>query len=228
MGKEKGKNFFSHKFINAEIDDSSNNRVIIHIKYVIGDLFLAEIAKRVFCFRMDGSKMKIIKNKLTRTYRILNYDTTHYLPVSSQDMNELVKIITDNNLPKIDGKLFSVMKLLSKREKKETPISADNPHDVLALVEEMAKHEDEYSEQVQNMNNFLKTLGTDKIISPVKRLVDFIESDIKATDPAFMGSIGTQLERTDKENRIMTNRPETGNKDFIKFLLLMVIAASII
>lgn len=218
MGVLSGKDIFSSKWITAEITDGSNRLYYIPIKRTIGDYFLADIEGQVYCFKIDGSRIKVYQHTLVRSFRILQYDLNHYLPVSAADNRVLEEVIKKNDLPKMNMMLFNILKLLGKREKEEF-----TPHNLKALVEEVSEHEKDYKERVENIKNYLSHLNIAEIVTPVRKITEFIEGDLLATDSKFMGAIVTQHARADEEHKKVTNTPERGKTAWLKIALILMI-----
>lgn len=223
MGVLGGKGIFSSKWITAEITNSANRIFYVPIKRTIGDYFLADIEGQIYCFKIDGSRIKVYQHTLVRSFRILQYDTNHYLPVSAGDNKDLEDIIRINALPKMNMMLFNILKLLGKREK-----NSFKAHDLEELVSEVSQHETEYKERVQNIKNYLSHLSVDQIVTPVRKITEFIEGDLLASDAQFFGSIVTQHARVDVEHKKVTNTPEKGKTSWLKIALILCILALII
>ncbi len=216
MGILKGKDIFSSKWITAEITDSSNRLYYVPIKKTIGDYFIADIEGHVYCFKIDGTRIKVYQHTLVKSFRVLQYDLSHYLPVSAGDNKELEIILRKNALPKMNMMLFNILKILGKREKETF-----TPHNLQKLVDEVGKHEKDYKERVQSIKNYLSHLNIDTIVTPVRSITEFIEGDLLATDSKFMGTIVTQHARTDIEHKKVTNTPEKGKVAWIKLILIL-------
>lgn len=216
MGVLSGKDIFSSKWITAEITDASNRIYYVPIKRTIGDYFLTDINGIEYCFKIDGSRIKVYQHTLVKSFRVLQYDLTHYLPVSAGDNKAIEDVLRINALPKMNMMLFNILKLLGKREKESF-----NTHDLKLLVDEVSEHESEYKERVQNIKNYLSHLSISEIVTPVRKITEFIEGDLLATDSKFMGSIVTQHARTDTEHKKVTNTPERGKIAWIKIALIL-------
>lgn len=222
MGIIKHKDIFSSKWITAEITDASNRIYYVPIKRTIGDYFLADIENHVYCFKIEGSRIKVYQHTLVKSFRVLQYDLSHYMPVSASDNKLLEIILRKNALPKMNMMLFNILKLLGKREKEEF-----TPHVLKDLVNEVSQHEKDYKERVESIKNYLEHLNITEIITPVRKITEFIEGDLLATDSKFMGSIVTQHARTDLEHKKVTNTPEVGKTAWIKFILIIAMVAII-
>lgn len=223
MGIIKHKDIFSSKWITAEITDASNRIYYVPIKRTIGDYFLADIENHVYCFKIEGARIKVYQHTLVKSFRVLQYDLNHYMPVSAKDNKMLEEVLKKNALPKMNMMLFNILKLLGKREK-----ASFTTHDLQKLVNEVGKHEKDYKERVESIKNYLQHLNVTEIVTPVRQITEFIEGDLLATDSKFMGSIVTQHARTDIEHKKVTNTPEAGKTAWIKFMLIAAMIGIII
>ena len=227
MGVLSGKDLYSSKWITADITDSNNQVYYIPIKHTIGrDYFLADIDGKLYCFRIEGSRIKTWQKTLARSFRKLYYDTSHYMPISPADVKEIADVLRKNDLPKVDKNLWKVFKIFGNREKKEF-----EAHDLLKL-QELISNEKTKSEkfriQSKNLITFLENLSVDKIITPVKKIADFIEYDLKTTDPGFIGDLFTQAKKVEIEERKITNTPLNVKTPWMKVLLLLLIVGTIL
>lgn len=224
MGIIKHKDIFSSKWITAEITDASNRIYYVPIKRTIGDYFLADIENHVYCFKIEGARIKVYQHTLVKSFRILQYDLSHYMPVSASDNKMLEEVLKQNGLPKMDMMLFNILKMLGKREKETKEFT---PHNLQKLVNEVSKHEKDYKERVESIKNYLSHLNVTEIITPVRKITEFIEGDLLATDSKFMGSIVTQHARTDIEHKKVTNTPEAGKTAWLKMILIIAMVVII-
>ena len=227
MGLLSGKDIFSSKWITAEITDSSNHIYYVPIKIVLGDYFLTEIENQLYCFKIDGSRVKTYRHTLIKSFRVLQYDTNHYLPITAKNNTELEQVLRENALPKVDSKLLGIFKVLGKREEHFADKQTFTPHDLQSLVEEAQSHKNEYSEQVQNLTNYLEHLHVNQIVTPVKKVSEFLEDDLLTTDPRFLGTIISGYQRTDAENKKMTNTPIAGKGPWLKLIIILMIVAMV-
>ncbi len=220
MGILSGRDIYSSKYITAEIVDSGQRAHYVPIKYTIGDYFLTEIGRQIFCFKIMPARIITYRETLTKSFRKLWFCTDNYLPISAGDTNLLQEVLRKNSLPKIDNKLFATMKLLGKREKQKE-IKEFNGHSLLALVEEVSKHENEYTEQVQNLTNYLEHLQVDQIVTPVRKTSEFLEEELITPDPKFLGDIVSTLQTVDLEHKKVTNVPISGKLPWMKIMLIV-------
>jgi len=223
MGILSHKDIFNSKWITAEITDASNRIWYVPIKNPLGDYFLADIDKQIYCFKIDGSRVKTYRHTLVKSFRILQYDTNHYMPVSASNNKALEDVLKKNSLPRVNLMLFNILKVLGKMEDQ----SEFKPHDLKKLTEKISKKEDQYAEQVKNITNFLESLNVDQIVTPVKKVSEFLEDDLMETDAKFLGTIVSTFQRTDIEHRKVTNTPLTGKIAWMKFMAVAVIIGGI-
>ena len=222
MGVLSGKDVFSPKYITAEITDSSSRLYFVPIKYVIGDYFLADIDNKLFCFRIVGSREKTYRHTAIRSFRVLHYDTSHYMPLSPNDTKALSDILVKNNLPKLNMRLHRILKALGERETKEL-----TTQEMKEFLDEMSKHYDETDEEFKNIKAFIEMLGIKQIIGPVRQVTEFIQEDLIATDPKFLGDIVSTYQRLDGEDKKITNTPITGKLPWVKICLIVAMIGAI-
>jgi len=231
MGVLHGRDLFSPKYITAEIKDSSKRLWYVPIKYTIGDYFLANIGGQVYCFKIDNEICQY-REKLTKSFRVIQYDTTHYRPIKSE-VKELEMLLAANDLPRVDGMLADIFRILGSKEKKDF-----TPHRLQDLVESLTKYDDtasgkaliprnqnKYAQQIESIVNFLDNLKVDQIATPVRSVSEYIEDDLRATDPKFLGTVATTLQALDFENKKVTNTPVKSTLAWAKWgLVIMMIA----
>lgn len=199
-----------------------------HIKYVLGDYFITDINKVTYCFKLEGSRIQTYTQKGIKSCRLIDYNTSHYLPVSAENVKEIQNVLVKNSLPKINEKLAKIFRILGSREKQANDGEAFPPHELKNLMKELKEHENEYKDEVQNMINYLSHLKVDHIITPVRKISEFIEGDLKETDPKFLGDIVSAYQRTDMEHKHVTNKPITGKMPWLKIIAIVAIIGIVI
>jgi hypothetical protein len=155
---------------------------------------------------------------LVRSVRVLIYDTSHYLPIAGPEITELAEILHKNNLPRMNLMMYGVFKMLSHREKQD---QAFKDHDLQLLVQTISGKQEQFSTESSQFNKYLQNLGVDKIVCPLRNVTEYIEDDLIATDPKFMGDILSALERLDYEHKKITNTPVTGKLPLLKLALIL-------
>ena len=228
MGVLHGRDLFSTKWITAIITDASSRMHIVPIKHTLGDYFITDIDESTYVFKIDGTRLIQYRETLTKSFSILQYTTKHYLPYSG-DVKELEMVLQKNNLPKVDGMLAKIFRVLSAKEKK--PFIPHNLRDLAATIQDYergsksnapAQVQEQYSKEAMNMLRYLERLSSDEIITPIKHISELIQGDLIATDPKFLGSVVSSYQRTDLEHKKVSNTPITAKHGWMKFLLIFM------
>lgn len=225
MGVLHGRDLLSPKWITAIISDASHRVHFVPIKHVIGDYFITDIDGDVYAFKIDGRRILQYRESMVKTFRILQYDITHHLPLSSES-KELEIILELNKLPKVDGMLANIFKILGSKER-------DNfvSHKLSELIDKIQGYEkvqaqtelnERYSKEAMNMINYLDHLDVREIVTPLKKVSEFIQEDLIATDPKFMGTVVSSYQRTDMEHKKVTNTPIASKQAWIKFVAIFM------
>lgn len=225
-----GRDLLSSKWITAIIIDSSSRGHFVPIKYTIGDYFVTDINKDTYVFKLEGSRIVTWAESLAKTFRFVVFFTEHYKPVNGA-INDIENTIVKNDLPRINLMLLSILKVLGATEKKEFV-----PHDLADLIKSVsdyeksskiakavAKNENQYIQQKKNIINYLDNLNVDQIVTPVKKMTEFIEDDLKVTDPKFLGTILSTYQQTDFENKRVTNVPIKAKTGWFKIIAVVMI-----
>ena len=220
MGILSGRDLLSGKYVTAEIEDESKRLHYVPIKHTIGDFFVTEINKDIYCFKLEPSRMLSYKETMTKSFRKINYCTKNYMPISAADNNALQEMIRTNSLPKVNYKLLRTLKLLGNREKTKK-IEQFQGHSLPQLIEEVAAHETQYTEQVRNMTDYLQHLQVEKIVTPVRQVSEFLDEELIVGDPRFLGDIVSTLQRVDQEHKKVTNVPMTGKMPWLRTVLII-------
>ena len=217
IGIFSGKKVYSHDMITAEISDSAGHVFFVPIRFMIGDYFLTEVNRQIYAFYLDQTRVKTSKTKGAKSFQIIYYDVSHYKPVSTDHITELELIINKNSLPlKMNKKGLNVLKILGKTEKAEFKI-----HDITQLKASLLEHKDRYKARISELINFMAELQTSEIVTPVKRMVDFVEGDLKTIDAKFMGEIFTQAVKMDDSSKKVLNPVLTAKKSWVVMILAL-------
>lgn len=220
-----GRVLFDTKYTTAIIIDASDRPFFVPIKYVVGDYFLAEIEKQVYVFSLVGARIFTKRQTATRSFRFTLYETSHFRPISPKANKELEIILERNHLPKVDGMLFTVLKMLGKREKDSKNTTLDAPHRLMDLIAEITKDENRYTQDVKNIKEYLDHLKVEEIVTPVRKMADFIEAEILETNAGFYGEIISRFKRTDIEHKIIMNKPVKTSKHLFKWIAVIMLVA---
>jgi len=222
MGVLSGKDLFSSKYLTAEIINSENRAFFVPIQNTIGDYFIADIDGQFYVFKITD-KIKTYRTKFTRSFRYITYHTSHFMPMSPADVKGLEDVLTKNSLPKVNMRLFKLFKLLGEREKQKF-----EPHDMQKIINEIIAIQEEEPEAARNMVNFLKGLEIEQIVTPVKKVADYIQEDLLPTNPAFLGNVIAAWLRADTVKKKVTNSPTTGKKPWLKVILIISLIGLVI
>lgn len=217
MGLLSGKDLFNSKYITAVIINSSMRSFFVPIKYVIGDYFLTVIDHRLYVFRMN-EKIITYRHTMVRSFRWYLYTTDHYLPLAPNQLKELEQMLQLNDLPRINMMLFNILKYLGRREKAQF-----EAHKINNLIEELMKHEDRYSEEIRNILTYLEHLNIEQIVTPVRKMSEFIEDNVITPDPKFFGDVVNFFKSTDVDFKKINNEPTTGKTPWIKWIAILAI-----
>ena len=206
------------KFITAEITDSEDRIHYVPIKHSIGDFFIADLDGKFFVFTLKNARILTHRVTMTRSFRVIQFDTSHYSSLRPET-KELELLLAKNSLPKMSGMLHNVLRVLARREKHEF-----KPHSIIDLVSEFADKQGEYPEEVRNIKNYLLELDVDTIVTPVRKVTDFIQEDLIATSPSFLGELVPRIQRLDNEHRKITNTPIKGTGGMLKLAVIVLMA----
>ena len=71
-------------------------------------------------------------------------------------------------------------------------------------------------------------LDVDTIVTPVRKVTDFIQEDLIATSPSFLGELVPRIQRLDNEHRKITNTPIKGTGGILKIAVIALMAIVIV
>jgi len=222
VGVLSGRDILTSKFITAEITDSEDRIHYVAIKHTIGDFFVADLDGKFFAFTLKNARILTHRVTMTKSFRVIQFDTSHYASIKPET-KELELLLARNSLPKMNGMLHNVLRVLSKREKHDF-----KPHSIIDLVAEFADKSGQYPEEVRNIKNYLLELDVDTIVTPVRKVTDFIQEDLIATSPSFLGELVPRIQRLDNEHRKITNTPVKGTGGMMKLAVIALMAVVII
>ena len=222
MGVLSGRDILTSKFITAEITDSEDRIHYVAIKHTIGDFFVADLDGKFFAFTLKNARILTHRVTMTKSFRVIQFDTTHYASIKPET-KELELLLARNSLPKMNGMLHNVLRMLSKREKHEF-----KPHSIIDLVAEVADKSGQFPEEVRNIKNYLLELDVDTIVTPVRKVTDFIQEDLITTSPSFLGELVPRIQRLDNEHRKITNTPVKGTGGMLKIAVIILMGVVIV
>jgi len=94
--------------------------------------------------------------------------------------------------------------------------------DLQKLVADIGGESEKFNEAVENIKNFLTHLDSNKIITPVRKITEFIEDDLMATDPKFFGTIVRSNLATEDELKKVTNTVIGSKGPMLKIILIVM------
>jgi hypothetical protein len=218
MGVFSGKDLFSPKWPTAIIIDASNTAHFFQIKHPVGDYFFSKVNDELYAFDMKGDSIKWRKS-MAKSFEFQFFFTDHYKPMSPH-IKELELISAKNDLPKLSLTLYKVLHMLKLREKKDF-----QSFKVKSLLDDLSKEKDDDPKryaQYQDVISYLKDLDVDEIVTPVKRVSEYLEESFMATDPKYMGSVKTAVQLALTENREVNHNPISAKGGWIKILAVMM------
>ena len=220
MGIFSGKDVYSKKFTTADIQ--STDRVwFIPIRYLIGNFFLVELDKVLYCFEMDGTQIKTHRHFGIIAFRKIYYTIANYRPINAEKVKELEIILRNNHVSKVSNNLLDIFKQLKNKEKDLKPDEPFTPHNIAKLIEEIQQNPNKNPEVAENLEQFCKNLGTEEIVTPIKGVEEYLDKELKVTNPQYMGSIVNMNERVDNMRKKVTNTPITGKNPYIKLIAIL-------
>ena len=222
MGVLSGRDILTSKFITAEITDSEDRIHYVAIRHTIGDYFVADLDGKFFAFSLKNARILTHRVTMTKSFRVIQYDTSHYSSLRPET-KELELLLQKNSLPKVNKILHNVLRVLARREKHDF-----KPHSIIDLVAEFSDKQGQYPEEVRNIKNYLLELDVDTIVTPVRKVTDFIQEDLIATSPSFLGELLPRIQRLDNEHKKITNTPVKGTGGVLKLAVIALMAIVII
>lgn len=223
MGVTNGRDLLSSKYRTAIIIDSVNTAHFVPIKSPIGDFFFAEINNELYAFDTKGAEFKW-RQGAAKSFGFQIFFTDHYKPISSH-LKELEIILEKNNLPKMGMPLFNLFSLLKLREKKPF-----KKFDIDKIIDDLYNNKDNDPERMRqyiDVINYIRDLDIDEICTPIKRITDFLDESLLATDPRFMGAVKTAVQNAFTENREINHRPITAKKGWLKIAAILLLVTVI-
>ena len=241
MGVLSGKDdILTSRYITALISDAEDRFHLVPIKVVIGDYFVTELNGGFYAFSLKNARILTKREVGTKPYQIIEYDTSHTHSLKANHLKELENVLRKNMLPRITMKQFGMLKMLGRKEKIEAITKARKlkrgvddseesietyefePHDLKTLIDEIGSRADQFPAEAQNLINYIEELDIDYIVTPVRKVSEYLEDDFIATDPSFLGELLPRYQRLDNENRTITNKRVTGRKGYMMPVMVLM------
>lgn len=220
---DNGNKIYSPKYITAEITDDHDNIHFFPITNTFDGYFMVEINKQLYAFTTKNARILRYRQKIVRSFGVIQYDVSNYSSIKPE-IKELELAMKKNSLPKMNMRLFNILRVLGNREKNEF-----RPHDINKLIAEFEKEwGEEYPEKVTQIKTYLKELDIDHIVTPLRKITDFIHEDLIATSPNFLASVVPKLESVEYEHKKINNEEIKGHKNLLKYIVIALLAVVII
>lgn len=227
MGGIKNRDLFSTKFLNAVIN-GGQRFFVIHIKQYLGNnFFLAKIERKFYLFKIDPARIKLYHHFGVQNVAKIDYELSNYNPIDEKQIADLEKILNDNSLSKVDRKMFKLFDILGRREKLNADGTLKEPHKLEELLAEATEYKGD-DEAVLEIIEYMRHLDVKQIVTPVKRLSEFLYKDLKEPDPGFADQLLNRSIATDKENKRMTNIPVDGRSPLLKIVLVLLLVGLVV
>mgnify|MGYP007062766760 CR=1 FL=1 len=250
MGVFGHNDLFSRKFDTAIVRDSQNRGYFIHIKNTLDEYFISKLNGTFYAFSLREARIITHRWFGIRTFRWIDYDTTHYKSIQYDKLEALKLFLIKNQLPRMNLVQHAMIKILGRKERKveiqtrNKAHSAINkqiddgvaiesievpPHDIEALINEIAERQDDYPQESTNLINYIKSLDIDTIVTPCRKISEYIEDDLMATNPTFLGELMPRIMRLLGKHAEITNSPYSSKSAWLmKLVVISFIAVGII
>lgn len=222
MGILSGRDLLSGKYITAIITDSEDRGYFVALKHTLGNFFVVTLDDKIYAFTLKDARIINCREKGAKSFRFIEYDTSNFKSLRPET-KELEIVLEKNALPKMNTMMFNIFKLLSRKEGKNF-----KEHNIAQLVEELSSREADFPEEVKNIKNYLTSLDIDDIVTPLRKITDFIEGDLMATEPSFLGEMVPRYQRLDVEHKKTTNTPIGPKIAWMKWLLILALVIMVI
>ena len=219
MGVVHGRDLLSSKWPTAIIIDSVGGAHFIPVKNPIGDFFFAIINNELYCFNTRTQPYSW-RQKMAKTFSFYVYFTDNYSPVT-KELKGLETIIIKNDLPRLNMLFYKAMKHLAKKEK-----SKFEALEKKALIDSLSKHKESNKErfaEYQSLIDYLEELPFESIVTPVKRVTEWLDQTFLAPDPAIMGAIKTALELALNQNKEINHVEIKAKTGWFKIIAVITI-----
>lgn len=219
MGVIHGRDLLSSKWPTAIIIDSVGAAHFFPIKNPIGDYFFAIVNNEIYAFNTRVQPYSW-RERMAKTFSFYIYFTDNYNPVT-KDIKELEDILKRNDLPKLSMLLYKALKFFARKEKRKFE-ALEKEALINALIKEKESNPKRFADY-EDMINFLKDLPLDKVVTPVRRVTDFLDETFLAPDPAVFGAIKTSLKLLLTENKEVNHVEIKAKQGWFKIIAIVTI-----
>ena len=249
MGVFGNNDLFSRKYVTAVVRDKNDRGYFIHIKSQLDEYFITKLNKTFYAFSMEGARIITHRWFGVRFFQWVDFDTSHYKSIQFDKLEELKLLLIKNRLPRMNMLQFYMIKLLGRKERKKqlkqieaakTAISLQEasgkeakeievpPHDMEALINELTERQSDFPEESYNLIEYIKSLDIDTIVTPCRSIAEYIEDDLIATKPSFLGELMPRISRLLGKTGEIVNAPySTKNAWMMKLMLIGFVVVGI-
>jgi len=242
MGVFGHNDLFSKKFDTAIVRDSQNRGYFIHIKNTLDEYFITRLNGTFYAFSLKDARIITHRWFGMKTFRWIDYDTTHYKSIDHAALEELKLFLVKNSLPRMNILQQTMIKMLGRKERKKElkelhlAKSAINkqidegkddkdveipPHDIDVLLNDIAERQDQFPQEATNLTNYIKGLDIDTIVTPCRKISEYIEDDLIATNPTFLGELLPRVQRLLGKHGEITNSPYSSKNAWMMKLVFI-------
>jgi len=235
MGVIRHKDVFTSKYVTAIISDSNDRVHFLPIKYTFDNYFITELNGNMYGFSLKDARILTYREVLSRSIKIIEYDTSHFKSINAKMQKELELVLKKNMLPKVNRLELMMLRILGQKESlniyktsnkikqnlEQDPEYRFSQHDLTALIKELKARQKDFPEETQNMIEFIEDLDIDHIVTPVRRISEYLQEDLITTPPSFFGEALPRYQRIDRENKGVTNKPITAKIAWLKWIMVI-------
>ena len=219
MGVVHGRDLLSSKWPTAIIIDSVGAAHFFPIKNPIGDFFFAIVNNEIYAFNTREQPFSW-RQSMAKTFAFYVFFTDNYNPVT-KELKELDTVLERNDIKKFTMLWYKVLKQFAKGEKRNFE-AQEKIKLIEALSKDLKSNPKRYADY-EDVIEFLKDQPLDKIVTPVRRVTDYLDDTFLAPDPAVFGAIKTSLKMLLNENREVNHVEIKAKKGWMKIALVCAV-----
>ena len=222
MAKQKHEKVFKFTDVTAMILDNNRTHVVKIKHYLTPNIFLHEIAGRTYMFALPhGENVYTLTMTGAFAAKFVMYDIRGYQPLTDDTIEAITghlnSMVTDEDIP-----FGSLIKDVLKKTKKVNQTTN-------ALYKSIQRHgggDKLQPDVVQDIEDLLvEILHDDEVVTPVRRLSQSLENDIRRTTPSFLGDC-TQLGSNYANTLPTLTNSKPKNMNTMMIVLICIIGVS--
>jgi hypothetical protein len=157
---------------------------------------------------------------MARTFAFYVYFTDNYNPVT-KELKELDTVLERNDIRKFSMMWYKILKQFARGEKRKFE-AMEKLKLIEALSKDLKSNPKRYADY-EDLIDFLKDQPLENIVTPVRRVTDYLDETFLAPDPAVFGAIKTSLKMLLNENREVNHVEIKAKKGWMKIALLFAV-----